>query len=210
MCSWRKTSAKRRRPSWPSRSRNAGSVGEQTQPVGKLGDVAGRNQKAGFVGNDHFPGPVHVVTDRRLAGDQRLGQHTGKALAKTGMDHNVHRRDQFRDALGRNKAGKLKIVGQPGVGDLLLQPLAKDAVADKEETDVGGWERLEALLSQLAQARSFYGSVRYWGGWKRVAMQAGSLPLLVAAITLAPRITSSWPLSLNSRAILPITTCSGR
>ena len=134
--SWRKTSVNRRRPSWPNRSRSAGSATRRFNAGGQPVDVARRHQNARLVRNHHFAGAVHVVAHHRLAGDQRLRQHPGKPLAQTGVDHDVHRGDQLGDSLRRHQAGELEMIGQPRGGNLLLQPAAKDAVADEEKSDV--------------------------------------------------------------------------
>ena len=108
MCSCRKTSANRRRPSAPRRcarrGRPPGDPGPRPVP-----HIARRHEKPGLPVQDHLPGPVHVETDHRLAGDQGLRQRAGKPFPKARMNHDVHGGQQRRNLLRRHQPGEVKM-----------------------------------------------------------------------------------------------------
>ena len=133
MRSWRKTFGKSPPPFRPE-TRAQGRIADQPANGGyHPPHILRWNEEAGLVVEDDFAGAVDVKTDHGLAGDQGLGQRPRKPFAKARVDYDVHSGEKSGDLIGWNQAGKAKMVGQPGRGDLPLQGGAEHAVAEKQK-----------------------------------------------------------------------------
>ena len=118
-------------PSWPKRARKAGSAARRVRALARRAISRGGIKKPVSSEITTARCAVDVITHDRLAGNERLRQDPSETFAQTGVDGNIHRADQLGNVFRRHKAGELKIVVQTGSGNLLIQLLAENAVADK-------------------------------------------------------------------------------
>src|SRR5678816_362839 len=98
--------------------------------------VARWDEKACLARDADFSRAIDVVAHDRLAGDECLRERAGESFAKACVDEQVHRSEQLGNSRRWNEPRELKMFVHSGGVDLLLELLAKNAVADEEKTDL--------------------------------------------------------------------------
>ena len=99
-------------------------------------DVAGANQKSGFIFQTNFVRAVEIVGDDRFAGGERLRQRARQRLAIRQMREAIHDADVTRDFAGRNEAGENDFAVEAERADLIFNFAAQRAVADEQQSRV--------------------------------------------------------------------------
>ncbi len=136
MVSWRNCSANRARPSRPIAARFSGSAASVRIAWRKPVQIARLQEDAGL-GQHDLSGTVDVVADHGASHQQGLGDHPRQPFAEAGVDDGVDGTEQFGNAVRRHQAREDERAADAAPLEVGDQPVAKDAVADPDEPDLG-------------------------------------------------------------------------